>query len=180
MNLVELSREISYALRHAPWEYELELDEQGFVPIVQLLHALNESGSYEREITRNDLEKIIASSEKKRHEIAGDRIRALYGHSIPQSIDRERGNPPAILYHGTSRKNLPQILEGGLKPMSRQYVHLSVDVDTATRVGKRRDPNPVVLKVDTASAQKKGVAFYVGNEKVWLCREVPREFLQIG
>lgn len=64
--------------------------------------------------------------------------------------------------------------------MSRQYVHLSVDVDTATRVGKRRDPNPVVLKVDTASAQKKGVAFYVGNEKVWLCREVPREFLQIG
>ena len=42
MNLVELSKEISYALRHAPWEYELELDEQGFVPIAQLLHALNE------------------------------------------------------------------------------------------------------------------------------------------
>lgn len=29
MNLVELSKEISYALRHAPWEYELELDKQG-------------------------------------------------------------------------------------------------------------------------------------------------------
>ena len=43
MNLVELSKEISYALRHAPWEYELELDELGFVPIAQLLHALNES-----------------------------------------------------------------------------------------------------------------------------------------
>lgn len=180
MNLVKLSKEISYALRHAPWEYELELDEQGFVPIEQLLHALNESGSYEREITQNDLEKIIASSEKKRHEISGDRIRALYGHSIPKAVKRERGNPPTILYHGTSRENLPQILEGGLKPMSRQYVHLSVDVDTATRVGKRRDPNPVVLKVDTVTAQKKGVEFYVGNEKVWLCKEVPWEFLQIG
>lgn len=46
MNLKELSKEISYALRHAPWEYELELDEEGFVPIGQLLHALNEGGTY--------------------------------------------------------------------------------------------------------------------------------------
>jgi putative RNA 2'-phosphotransferase len=79
MNLVELSKEISYALRHAPWEYELELDELGFVPIAQLLHALNESGAYEREITQGDLEEIIATSEKKRHEIVDDKIRALYG-----------------------------------------------------------------------------------------------------
>jgi len=31
MNLVELSKEISYALRHAPWEYELEMDADGSV-----------------------------------------------------------------------------------------------------------------------------------------------------
>lgn len=74
MNLVELSKEISYALRHAPWEYELELDEQGFVPIAQLLHALNESNEFEREIIQADLEQIIATSEKKRHEIVGDKI----------------------------------------------------------------------------------------------------------
>ena len=36
----KLSREISYALRHAPWEYELEVDEQGWVPIERLLDAL--------------------------------------------------------------------------------------------------------------------------------------------
>ena len=58
MNLVDLSKEISYSLRHAPWEFELELDEQGFVPIAQLLHALNESGTYEREVTQADLEQI--------------------------------------------------------------------------------------------------------------------------
>ena len=96
MNLVDLSKEISYALRHAPWEYELELDEQGFVPITQLLHALNESNSYERKITQADLEQIIVQSDKKRHEIVGDKIRALYGHSVPQNIKKEQGNPPAI------------------------------------------------------------------------------------
>ena len=33
MDYIKLSKEVSYALRHAPWEYELELDENGFVPI---------------------------------------------------------------------------------------------------------------------------------------------------
>ena len=28
MNYSELSKEVSYALRHAPWEYELEMEEK--------------------------------------------------------------------------------------------------------------------------------------------------------
>jgi len=32
MNYVELSKEISYALRHAPYEYELEMDEDEMYP----------------------------------------------------------------------------------------------------------------------------------------------------
>ena len=179
MNLVELSKEISYALRHTPWEYELELDEQGFVPIAQLLHALNESGAYECEVTQADLEQIIATSEKKRHEIVGDKIRALYGHTIPQIIKKEPGIPPAVLYHGTTHKALPQILQDGLKPMRRQYVHLSIDVETATRVGKRRDPEPIILKINTVAAQKVGILFFVGNDKVWLCKEMPKDCLSI-
>lgn len=90
MNYTELSKEISYALRHAPWEYELELDEEGFIPISQLLDALNESGNYERSIVKEDLEHIIATSDKKRHEIVVDKIRALYGHSVPNKIQKKR------------------------------------------------------------------------------------------
>ena len=41
MKDMDLSREISYALRHAPWEYELEMDEEGWVPVEQLLDALH-------------------------------------------------------------------------------------------------------------------------------------------
>ena len=65
MNLKELSKEISYALRHAPWEFELELDEEGFVPIEQLLHALYEGGNYvdDRAVTKEDLEEIIRTSD---------------------------------------------------------------------------------------------------------------------
>lgn len=31
MNYTKPSKEISYALRHTPWEYELEIDEDGRV-----------------------------------------------------------------------------------------------------------------------------------------------------
>ena len=46
--LTELSKEISYALRHAPWGYELEMDEAGWVPVGQLVDALNKDEKWER------------------------------------------------------------------------------------------------------------------------------------
>lgn len=42
MDYLRLSKEVSYALRHAPWKYELELDEEGWVNIDQLLFAMYE------------------------------------------------------------------------------------------------------------------------------------------
>ena len=59
MDYTKLSKEISYALRHAPWEYELELDVEGFVPVEQLINAINESGNYDRPINVSDLVYII-------------------------------------------------------------------------------------------------------------------------
>ena len=38
-NYEKLSKEVSYALRHAPWEYELEMDEEGWVNTEQLLRG---------------------------------------------------------------------------------------------------------------------------------------------
>lgn len=179
MNYEQLSKEISYALRHAPWEYELEMDQNGFVLIHQLLSSINEEKKYSREIVEADLEYIIKTSEKKRHEISGEKIRALYGHSIPMKIEKSIGNPPDILYHGTAKRFLDSILQNGLQPMNRQYVHLSADTETATQVGKRRDNQPVILKIDTKLASLSGIAFYIGNEKVWLTDSVPPQFISV-
>jgi putative RNA 2'-phosphotransferase len=179
MNYTKLSKEISYALRHAPWEYELELDSVGFVPTEQLLSVINESNSYGREITAVDFEHIIEISDKKRFEIKGDKIRALYGHSVPMHISKEPIVPPAVLYHGTSHKACELILNDGLKPMGRQYVHLSVDTDTALQVGKRRDRQPVILKIDAERASKDGIIFYEGNDKVVLADFVPERYIEI-
>lgn len=179
MDYIELSKEVSYALRHAPWEYELELDEEGFVPVDQLLDALNDKTDYGRKVTRADLEHVIATSEKRRHELSGDSIRALYGHTTPQRILKRQAEPPTTLYHGTPHRSLPSIMEEGLLPMQRQYVHLSPDIATATRVGRRRDATPAILKVDAARAWADGVPFYVGNDKVWLADRIDPCYLSM-
>ncbi len=179
MDYVKLSKEISYALRHAPWEYELELDENGFVPIEQLLHSLKSLNEYGRDVTKEDLEYIVAHSDKKRHEIVGDKIRALYGHSVPIKIEKIPGTPPDVLYHGTARRFLDSIMKDGLLPMKRRYVHLSVDTDMATLVGKRRDANPVILQIDSKAALNAGIKFYIGNDKVWLCDKMPAKCIKI-
>ncbi|QOT00429.1 RNA 2'-phosphotransferase [Brevibacterium sp. JNUCC-42] len=99
MNYQKLSKEISYALRHAPHEYELELDDHGWVSVEQLLYSLNEEACWEN-VTEQDLHETIRRSDKKRHEIENGKIRALYGHSVPKKIVRDEMEPPSILYHG--------------------------------------------------------------------------------
>lgn len=179
MDYIKLSKEVSYALRHAPWEYELEVDEEGFVKVEQLLNALNSSKGYDRKITKEDLEYITLNSDKTRHEIKDDKIRALYGHSIPNKITKTKAIPPSILYHGTAHRFVESILKDGLLPMGRQYVHLSVDTDMATLVGKRRDDDPVILQIDALKANEEGIVFYIGNDKVWLCDKLPAKYIKI-
>lgn len=177
--LAQISREVSYALRHAPQEYGLKLDEEGFVPVEALLGALNARHPARRAVVREDLEEIIAISDKKRHEVVGDRIRALYGHSVRDKIERVPSAPPEALYHGTSHKALESILDGGLLPMGRQMVHLSADVEMAEQVGRRRDGHPVILQVDASAAHSDGLEFFEGNDRVWLAANIPAQYLSV-
>ena len=175
---MQLSKEISYALRHAPWEYELELDSNGWVSVEQLLNALKENSKWQS-ITMEDLEHIVESSDKKRHELVDGKIRALYGHSVANKIVKESAEPPVILFHGTARRFLELIEDKGILPKGRQYVHLSNDIETALEVGKRHDYKPVILEIDAKKAWNEGVKFYLGNDKVWLADNIPRKYIKI-
>lgn len=176
MNYLDLSKEVSYALRHAPWEYELELDEEGWVEKKQLLHSLRENKKWEN-LKEDDLRRMINNSDKKRHEIFEGRIRALYGHSTPYKIIKQAMSPPEILFHGTAHSYIDSIKRGGLLPQQRQYVHLSSDVETAMQVGKRRDEYPLLLRARAVEAWNEGVRFYKGNDLVWLADSIPSKFI---
>jgi putative RNA 2'-phosphotransferase len=177
-NLADLSRAVSHALRHEPWLYELELDDEGWASVESVLTALRGERAEWQELAEPDLVRMIAESSKRRHEINGGRVRALYGHSIPGKLNKIPAIPPAILYHGTSPDTVLCIRTSGLLPMARQYVHLSVDEAMAVEVGQRKAKEPVILQVQAAEAYASGVQFYAGNEKVWLADNVPVQFLR--
>jgi putative RNA 2'-phosphotransferase len=169
----------SRALRHEPWVYELELDDEGWVPVDQLLDGLHRLGGKWTSVDRATLERMVAEATKVRHELRADRIRALYGHSVPGRIAKERARPPDVLFHGTSPAAVGSVLAQGLQPMGRQYVHLSPDRETAVQVGSRKARPCAVLRVDAARAWGHDVPFYRGNELVWLADHVPPDYLEV-
>ncbi len=178
-SLKQLSKTVSHALRHEPWLYELELDECGWVSIEELLPSLRKLKDEWKDIGRAELLKMISQSSKKRYELSGDKIRALYGHSIPGKLVKQKLEPPEFLYHGTSLSVLKEIKNEGLLPMSRQYVHLSTDIETAQQVGFRKTREPVILKINAKKAYDKGINFYIGNEHVWLADYIPSEYIVV-
>lgn len=178
MDNTRLSKAIAYVLRHAPWEYELELDEEGWVPIEQLIDGLRAERAFAA-VTEGDIAGMIAASPKARFEIADGRIRAFYGHSVPGRIVKRLAEPPEHLYHGTVSRFLDAIGRDGLKPMSRQYVHLSRDRGMAQVVARRRGADIVILAIRAAEAAAAGVAFYEESNGVWLADFVASEWLVV-
>ncbi|MGE6226198.1 RNA 2'-phosphotransferase [Paenibacillus chitinolyticus] len=165
-----LSKLMSKMLRHTPGDFGLILDKEGFCRLEDFLTVLNRVSGF-KDVRPEDIQRVVRESEKQRFEIAEDSIRARYGHSH-ERITYEASEPPSVLYHGTNRKAVPQIMTDGLLPMSRQYVHLSEGLQFASLAGRRRG-ELVILEVDTALAGQKGVRFYYAGNEVWLADRIP-------
>jgi putative RNA 2'-phosphotransferase len=171
----------------------LTLGKDGWISTSDLIQAINKSKEQNWFITLQDLKDIVATDNKQRYSFSSTApedsntnndfytyIRANQGHSIKNlDIDYKSKHPEHNLYHGTSKKTVELIEKsGGLKPMSRLYVHLSSDKNTAINVGSRHG-TPVVYEVDTASMEQAGYEFYQADNGVWLTKEVPMKYLKL-
>ena len=171
----QLSKFLSLVLRHKPGEIGISLDEGGWVDVSILLAALWRQG---KPISREDIEHVVATSDKKRFAFSDDglRIRASQGHSVEIDLDLPPAVPPEILYHGTADRFLPAIRKAGLQKMQRRHVHLSATVQTATAVGQRHG-RPVVLHIRSGDMHRAGHVFYLSANGVWLTDSVPPDFI---
>ena len=162
-------------LRHHPAAVGIALDEGGWVDVDELIAASPPGPP----LLGRRLDHVVATNNKKRFAFSEDgrRIRASQGHSVEVDLGLAPVEPPDVLYHGTAAPTLPLVLREGLKPMSRQDVHLSADVETAVRVGARHG-RPVVLAVDAAALAATGHVFRVSANGVWLTDAVPPTHLR--
>ena len=135
MNNRETSMYIALVLRHKPEAAGITLDEHGWANVDDMIKGINQH----MPLTRDQLEEIVRTDNKRRYSFNEDKtlIRANQGHSIPVDVELEEKTPPDVLYHGTGEKYVSSIEKEGLIPKSRLYVHLSADVSTAKKIGRR-------------------------------------------
>lgn len=178
MSKTNISKFISLILRHKPEIINISLDKHGWANVEELITKINQQQKYH--LTFADLENIVLTDNKQRYAFNSDKtlIRANQGHSIPVDVELEQTTPPAILFHGTSSRFEQSIDEIGLKKMSRNYVHLSSDIDTASIVGKRHGGKLVIYSIDTKTMLNDGYTFYKSINNVYLINDIPAKYLR--
>lgn len=170
----QLSGFMSGALRHFPSDVGLDIDSEGWTEFDDLVTAVEEKYQW---AGHDAVEGVVATDPKGRFERNDDQIRAVYGHSIDVHIETDNEPVPDTLYHGTAPRNLDAIREEGLRPMSRQQVHLSESREEAETVGQRYTSDPVILTVDIDSMIDDGYRIEKRGETTYTTGSVPPQYL---
>jgi putative RNA 2'-phosphotransferase len=170
-----ISKYLSLVLRHEPSAAGVALDAEGWVDVEDLLAGAARHGF---SFTIAELEEVVKTNDKQRFALSADakRIRANQGHSVVVELGLTPQTPPAVLYHGTVERFVTSIMANGLEKRSRQHVHLSPDVATATRVGSRRG-NAIILEIAAAEMHYAGYEFFRSANGVWLTEQVPAKYI---
>lgn len=172
----EISKYISLILRHKPEVAGIGLDSHGWAEVDALIKGIKlQYPGFNRDI----LNTLVEADEKQRYSFNTEKtkIRANQGHSINIDLELKPVQPPNVLYHGTGAKYVELIDVEGLISKSRQYVHLSSEIETAVKVGMRHG-KPVVYEVDSCRMYKDGYEFYISENAVWLTLTVPAIYLR--
>ena len=171
MDVLKISKRLSYILRHDKEGYNI--DDNGWAPCVDIIKALG--------ISYSELENIVKRDDKRRYSfnLNKTKVRANQGHSFNVDLGLKRITPPDILYHGTKKSILGSILSEGLKPMTRMYVHLSLDIDTASSVANRRQGESVILKIDAKKMNSDNYPIYISENGVYLTKLVPSKYISV-
>lgn len=170
----QISKFLSLILRHQPEKIGLQLDENGWALINDVLDKSN------LKFTFVELEEIVVTNDKQRFSFNEDKtkIRANQGHSLKTiDLDLEAQVPPEFLFHGTVERFIGSIKSKGLQKMKRQHVHLSINKETAIKVGTRRG-KPIILTIKSLEMHNGGYQFYKSENGVWLTDKVPFEFIK--
>ena len=170
----KIGKYLCYMLRH---DEDFVLDSEGWANISRISGRIkgrfNELKDKEDTEIINIIMDIVNNDDKKRYstKVSSDIVwvRCNYGHSN-RNIDIEYVNsaPPVFLYHGTSKENYEKIIASGkIDMMSRNNIHLSEDIKSAIRVGKRHG-DPIVIVLNAYDMYLNGINFHKVQNNTWL------------
>jgi putative RNA 2'-phosphotransferase len=169
-----ISKLLSLILRHRPDEFGLNMDEYGYIPLDEVVEAVQQRYSA---VAEEDVRDLIETSRQHRFEIVDDRVRALYGHSFYVEMDGEPMEPPENLYLCVPTDQGERMKEEGVKSEDRFYLHLSPSREVAeSRAGTVDSPCLVEVRA-AAAASEAGVQFWERGEVVLTRQAITAEYV---
>ncbi len=161
---------LAYVLGRHPDEFGLVPDQEGFVPVKELLKALHEEEGW-RHVRSGLLNELLISAMPSPIEIDDNRIRAVDRERLPKIS--KAVNLPKVLYLAIRRKAYASGIENGLRAAGRPSLILSSDKAMALRMGMRRDNQPVLLSVQVEKSQEQGVVYHQFGKHLFLTDQIP-------
>ena len=165
-----LEKLMSYILDRRPDEFGLVLDGQGAVCLKDLLKAISEEPGWGY-VRKSHIHEVLIAACEKSFVLENDKIKARCRNDALNP--KEGVVPPKLLYHCVRRKAYPVICKQGLIPLGQPQVVLATTEALAQRMGKRRDPAPVLLTVQAQRAFGAGVRFLNHRECIYTTDHVP-------
>lgn len=154
MKVQNLAKFMTYMLGVDPTEFGLVYDDNNRYKIKDLLKALNELDGY-RGVRIGDLYELTLTLDNPAVIIEDGFIAATdLTRLTPKTLAE---NPPKLLYTAVRSKTHAHILREGITPVGAPYVLLSQDKETARRIGKRIDSEPVIVEVRPHLCMDEGI-----------------------
>lgn len=171
------SKILTWLLRHKAVDEGLNISDEGYIKVSDLLSYSKLKGMDEKQIRD-----IVASDNKTRFTLSGEgkelKIRANQGHSgtVASRLKEEKyltqiKEPINPCIHGTYSQYVESIRQNGLKSMSRKHIHCASGLPGTVKSGMRQDCN-VYIYIDMAKAMNDGIIFYLSDNDVILTEGV--------
>jgi len=171
-----LLRMMKYILEKRPDEFGLAPDQEGFIQIKGLLHAIREETNmaYVRE---SHLREVILQDKDHLFEIDGKKIRSTKRDFFPIYKADAVFSPPKLLFKAVKRKAYPAIVKTGLVPGAKEHIVMTTDRDLALRMAQRLDQRPIILEIRAHAANDNGIPFYPFGESLYVSDRIPTQFI---
>ncbi|MFP3867231.1 MAG: RNA 2'-phosphotransferase [Desulfobacteraceae bacterium] len=175
--LESLGRMLTYILSHRPDEFGLVLDSEGWLSLKNLLQVLAEEPGWGF-VRRSHLLDAVHLLTPPRFEVSDNLIRSRpLGAAAGYGCESEW--PPVLLYRAITRKSHAVVAQHGLRPPTDGQLVLARTPEMAQRIGRRRDPQAVLVTVQAQAAAGAGGIFYPYGEALFLTDAILPHFLQL-
>ena len=166
----QLYKLLTYILGCRPDEFGLVPDENGFVPVKDLIKSIGEEPGWGY-VRKSHLNEVLLLYRNHPFDLKGTSIKTTNPREPLRAASVD--DVPKLLYHSVRRKAYPVVCRRGIMPMGQHHVFLAISEELALRMGRRRDPRPVLLTVQARRAIEEGVAFRRQGELLYSVDHVP-------